>query len=58
VRFEQEAHQGHSYWVIIQDIFQNKSNLQRFILAVVLFLLHKFTGTDSLNYYVSSTSTA
>ena len=51
VRFEQEAHQGHSYWVIIQDVFTNKSNFQRFFLAVMLFLFHKFTGTDSLNYY-------
>ena len=48
---EQESHRGHSYWVVIKDIFGNRSNLQRFILAVMLFLFHKFTGTDSLNYY-------
>ncbi|KAM0713454.1 hypothetical protein Q7P37_010416 [Cladosporium fusiforme] len=50
-RQEQEAHSGHSYWVILQDVFTNKSNFQRFFLAVMLFLFHKFTGTDSLNYY-------
>lgn len=49
VRFEQECYQGHSYWVVIKDIFLIKSNLQRFILAVMLFIFHKFTGTDSLN---------
>ncbi|TPR03122.1 NAD dependent epimerase/dehydratase family protein [Aspergillus niger] len=51
VRFEQECHQGHSYWVVLQDIIFIKSNARRFFLAVMLFLFHKFTGTDSLNYY-------
>ncbi|KAL4967108.1 uncharacterized protein BDV14DRAFT_207608 [Aspergillus stella-maris] len=51
VQFEQETAQGHNYWVVVKDIFGNKSNLQRFILAVLLFLFHKLTGTDSLNYY-------
>ncbi|KAL4940580.1 hypothetical protein BDV06DRAFT_230246 [Aspergillus oleicola] len=51
VQFEQETAEGHSYWVVIKDIFGNKSNLQRFILAVLLFIFHKLTGTDSLNYY-------
>ncbi|KAB8276589.1 hypothetical protein BDV30DRAFT_224274 [Aspergillus minisclerotigenes] len=51
VRYEQECHQGHSYWVVLQDIFLIKSNFQRFFLAIMLFLFHKFTGTDSLNYY-------
>ncbi|KAF7627613.1 putative sugar transporter [Aspergillus flavus] len=51
VRYEQECHQGHSYWVVLQDIFLIKSNFQRFLLAIMLFLFHKFTGTDSLNYY-------
>lgn len=54
VRFEQEERQGHSYVVIFKDIFTNKSNFQRFFLAVMLFLFHKFTGTDSLNYYAPS----
>ncbi|CAK1357892.1 unnamed protein product [Cercospora beticola] len=54
VRFEQAAHQGHNVWTIIQDVFGNKSNFQRFFLAVMLFLFHKFTGTDSLNYYAPS----
>ncbi|OJJ68894.1 hypothetical protein ASPBRDRAFT_77222 [Aspergillus brasiliensis CBS 101740] len=51
VKFEQECHQGHSYWVVLQDIVLIKSNSRRFFLAVMLFLFHKFTGTDSLNYY-------
>ncbi|KAL4875211.1 hypothetical protein BJY04DRAFT_232862 [Aspergillus karnatakaensis] len=51
VQHEQEAHQGHNYWVVLKDIFGNRSNLQRFILAILLFLFHKLTGTDSLNYY-------
>lgn len=52
--YEQEARSGHSVWSILQDIFTNKSNFQRFFLAVMLFLFHKFTGTDSLNYYAPS----
>ncbi|KAL3477615.1 hypothetical protein BJX99DRAFT_269710 [Aspergillus californicus] len=51
VQHEQESFQGHNYWVVVKDIFGNRSNLQRFILAVMLFLFHKLTGTDSLNYY-------
>ena len=46
---EQERHKGHSYWAVLLDIFTNKSNFQRFFLAIMLFLFHKFTGTDSLN---------
>lgn len=49
VRQEQESYAGHNYWVVLKDIFTSKSNFQRFILAVMLFLFHKFTGTDSLN---------
>ncbi|KAL4752230.1 hypothetical protein BDW72DRAFT_202460 [Aspergillus terricola var. indicus] len=51
VQFEQETFQGHSYWVVVKDIFGNRSNLQRFVLALLLFIFHKLTGTDSLNYY-------
>jgi MFS family permease len=51
VRFEQDEHKGYNYWIVLQDIFTNKSNFQRFFLAVMLFLFHKFTGTDALNYY-------
>ena len=50
-RFEQEAHKGHGLLAVLQDIFTSRSNFQRFFLAVMLFLFHKFTGTDSLNYY-------
>jgi MFS family permease len=49
VRYEQECYQGHSYWVVLKDIFTIRSNSRRLFLAVMLFLLHKFTGTDSLN---------
>ncbi|GAB1217627.1 hypothetical protein ATERTT37_006866 [Aspergillus terreus] len=51
VRYEQECYAGHSYWVVAKDIFTIKSNFRRFFLAIMLFLFHKFTGTDSLNYY-------
>ncbi|KAI6825205.1 general substrate transporter [Hortaea werneckii] len=50
-RFEQEAHKGHGLLAVLQDIFTSRNNFQRFFLAVMLFLFHKFTGTDSLNYY-------
>lgn len=53
VEYEQECHQGHSYWTVIKDIFLIKSNFRRFFLAVMLFLFHKFTGTDSLNVCIS-----
>lgn len=46
---EQECFAGHSYWVVLKDIFTSRNNFQRFFLAVMLFLFHKFTGTDSLN---------
>ncbi|KAJ5682851.1 hypothetical protein N7462_006016 [Penicillium macrosclerotiorum] len=51
VRHEQECFAGHSYWVVLKDIFTSKNNFQRFFLSIMLFLFHKFTGTDSLNYY-------
>ncbi|KAL5338185.1 hypothetical protein BJX70DRAFT_408854 [Aspergillus crustosus] len=51
VQHEQEAYAGHNYWVVMKDIFGNKSNFQRFFLALMLFIFHKMTGTDSLNYY-------
>ncbi|CAG7989747.1 unnamed protein product [Penicillium olsonii] len=51
VRHEQEAFQGHNYWVVLKDVFSTRSNFQRFFLCIMLFLFHKFTGTDSLNYY-------
>ncbi|KAJ5997926.1 hypothetical protein N7522_009586 [Penicillium canescens] len=51
VRHEQECFVGHNYWVVFKDIFTSKSNFQRFFLSIMLFLFHKFTGTDSLNYY-------
>jgi hypothetical protein len=49
VRQEQESYAGHNYWVVMKDIFTSRNNFQRFFLAVMLFLFHKFTGTDSLN---------
>lgn len=49
VQYEQECFAGHNYWVVFKDIFTIRSNFRRFFLAVMLFLFHKFTGTDSLN---------
>ena len=36
---------------MIKDIVNIRSNRRRFFLATTLFLFHKFTGTDSLNYF-------
>lgn len=48
---EQEIHAGNSYWQILKDVFTIPRNFKRFFLAVMLFLFHKLTGTDSLNYF-------
>ncbi|KAF2493939.1 hypothetical protein BU16DRAFT_550859 [Lophium mytilinum] len=51
VDHEQEATKGRNYWIVIKDIVGVRSNTRRFFLATTLFLFHKFTGTDSLNYF-------
>lgn len=51
VDHEQELTKGSNYWVVIKDIATIPSNRRRFFLATSLFLFHKFTGTDSLNYF-------
>jgi hypothetical protein len=48
---EQEASVGRNYWLVVKDIALVPSNRRRFFLAIMLFLFHKFTGTDSLNYF-------
>lgn len=48
---EQEIAKGTNYWLVIKDIATIRSNSRRFFLATTLFLFHKFTGTDSLNYF-------
>ncbi|KAJ4358318.1 uncharacterized protein N0V89_002900 [Didymosphaeria variabile] len=48
---EQEVAAGRNYMLVIKDIAFVPSNRRRFFLAVMLFLFHKFTGTDSLNYF-------
>lgn len=48
---EQEAAAGRNYWIVIKDIVTVPSNRRRWFLATMLFLFHKFTGTDSLNYF-------
>jgi hypothetical protein len=30
---EQEAHKGHNYWIVLKDVFTNRSNFQRFFLV-------------------------
>lgn len=32
-RHEQETHRGHNYWIVLQDVFTDKSNFQRFFLV-------------------------
>ncbi|KAH8658356.1 quinate permease [Xylariales sp. PMI_506] len=51
VDIEQEAAAGLNYWQVIKDIVFIRSNSRRFFLASMLFLFHKFTGTDSINYF-------
>lgn len=48
---EQEASAGRNYWLVLKDVALVPSNRRRFFLAFMLFLFHKFTGTDSLNYF-------
>ncbi|KAK7952010.1 Quinate permease [Apiospora aurea] len=48
---EQELTKGTIYWVVIKDIFTIRSNTRRLFRATTLFVFHKFTGTDSLNYF-------
>lgn len=48
---EQETAAGRNYLLVIKDIAFIPSNRRRFFLAIMLFLFHKFTGTDSLNYF-------
>ena len=48
---EQEIAKGTNYWIVIKEIVTIRSNARRFFLATTLFLFHKFTGTDSLNYF-------
>ncbi|ORY65998.1 quinate permease [Pseudomassariella vexata] len=48
---EQEVTKGSNYWVVMKDIATIPSNRRRLFLATTLFLFHKFTGTDSLNYF-------
>ncbi|WQF82164.1 Putative major facilitator, sugar transporter, major facilitator superfamily [Colletotrichum destructivum] len=48
---EQNKAKGYGYVVVVKDIFTNASNRRRLFLAVSLFIFHKATGTDSLNYF-------
>ncbi|KAK8095526.1 hypothetical protein PG999_013548 [Apiospora kogelbergensis] len=48
---EQELSKGTNYWIVMKEIFTVRSNTRRFFLATTLFVFHKFTGTDSLNYF-------
>ncbi|KAI4597344.1 hypothetical protein KJ359_004450 [Pestalotiopsis sp. 9143b] len=48
---ERELATGSNYWVVLKEIATVPSNRRRFFLASMLFLFHKFTGTDSLNYF-------
>lgn len=42
---------GYNYLTVLRDIASKPSNRRRFFLAFMLFLFHKLTGTDSLNYF-------
>ncbi|CAI0647109.1 unnamed protein product [Colletotrichum noveboracense] len=51
VEAEQATAKGTNYLVVMKDIGTNASNRRRLFLAIMLFLFHKLTGTDSLNYF-------
>lgn len=34
---EQETHKGHNYWIVLKDVFMNRSNLRRFFLVSLRF---------------------
>ena len=53
---EQEVAVGRNYWLVIKDIALVASNRRRLFLATMIFLFHKFTGTDSLNYFAPEVS--
>ncbi|KAI1323318.1 general substrate transporter [Xylariaceae sp. FL0255] len=48
---EQEGAQGMNYWLVLKNIVIVRSKTMRSFLAATLFLFHKFTGTDSFNYF-------
>ncbi|KAK7424173.1 hypothetical protein QQZ08_008779 [Neonectria magnoliae] len=48
---EQNLVKGYSYVTVVREIATNASNRRRLFLAIMLFLFHKLTGTDSLNYF-------
>lgn len=48
---EQEVSVGRNYLLVVKDIAFVPSNRRRFFLAIMLFIFHKGTGTDSLNYF-------
>ncbi|KAH7120523.1 quinate permease [Dactylonectria macrodidyma] len=48
---EQSQAKGYNYKIVIREIITNASNRRRLFLAVLLFIFHKLTGTDSLNYF-------
>lgn len=43
---EQEAHKGHNYWVVLKDVFTNRSNFQRFFLVSPSFERSLRNDTD------------
>jgi hypothetical protein len=53
---EQAVAVGRNYWLVVKDIALVASNRRRLFLATMLFLFHKFTGTDSLNYFAPEVS--
>jgi hypothetical protein len=36
---EQEIHQGHNYWIVLKDVFTDRSNFRRFFLVSLIFVM-------------------
>jgi hypothetical protein len=45
---EQETRQGHNYWIVLKDVFRDRSNLRRFFLVSLSFVIRLGFYTDHL----------
>jgi hypothetical protein len=55
--YEQEAREGHSYWIVLKDVFTEKSNFQRFFLVSCMFSM-QFDDADMTRPLCYSFSTS
>jgi hypothetical protein len=46
--YEQETHKGHNYWVVVKDVFTDRSNFRRFFLVSLGFVTRLGIYADHL----------